>query len=225
MLRPKLLYLLNKSRMSAPVSRRASHHHTPMVVLVSGWAGAGKDCAAALLVEECGFQRVAFADALKEDVAKVTGLPLDWFYTATKDRPLPEPCTAYPTAKTPRDILLQHALVRRAIDPDVYSKGVAATIMDAPGVRFVVSDWRYRSEHKVIAEELGEFYRIFRVRIERPGIRQSADPSEHDLDNISMDYVITNDGTISDLRHAVKHFYHLALAAAEAHKGDTAHST
>jgi len=196
-----------------------------MVVLVSGWAGAGKDCAAALLVEECGFQRVALADALKEDVAKVTGLPLDWFYTADKDRPLPTPCAAYPTAKTPRDILLQHALVRRAVDPNVYSKGVAATIMDAPGTRFVVSDWRYLSEHKVLAEELGEFYHIFRVRIERPGIRQSADPSEHDLDGLTMDYVITNDGTISDLRHAVKHFYHLALATAEAHKGDVAHGT
>jgi hypothetical protein len=54
------------------------------------------------------------------------------------------------------------------------------------------------------------------VRIERPGIRQSADPSEHDLDGASMDYVIQNDGKISDLRHAVKHFYHLALSSASA---------
>lgn len=211
MLRPKLLYLLNKSRMIAPPQRRVSHHHVPIVVLVSGWAGAGKDCAAALLVEECGFQRVAFADALKEDVASVTGLPLDLFYTAQKDRPLEHPVAAYPTAKTPRDLLLQHALVRRAVDPDVYSKGVAATIMDSPGTRYVVSDWRYRSEHKVLAEELGEFYNIFRIRIERPGIRQSADPSEHDLDGVRMEYVITNDGTISDLRHAVKHAFHMML--------------
>lgn len=196
-----------------------------MVVLVSGWAGTGKDCAAALLVEECGFQRVAFADALKEDVAKVTGLPLEWFYTATKDRPLPAPCAAYPTAKTPRDILLQHALVRRTIDPDVYSKGVAATIMDSPGTRYVVSDWRYLSEHKVLAEELGEFYHIFRIRIERPGIRQSADPSEHDLDGLTMDYMITNDGTISDLRHAVKHAFHMMIAIAEAHKSEASHGT
>jgi hypothetical protein len=211
--------------MSASVSRRISHHHVPIVVLVSGWAGAGKDCAAALLVEECGFQRVAFADALKEDVVKVTGLPLEWFYSAQKDRPLERPCAAYPNAKTPRDILLQHALVRRAVDPDVYSKGVAATIMEAPGVRFVVSDWRYQREHEVLAAELGEFYNIFRIRIERPDVVQSADPSEHDLDGVAMEHVIRNDGTISDLRHAVKHFYHLALASAEAHKGDAAHGT
>jgi hypothetical protein len=211
--------------MSAPPQRKMSHHHVPMVVLVSGWAGAGKDCAAALLVEECGFQRVAFADALKEDVAKVTGMPLDWFYSAQKDRPLERPCAAYPNAKTPRDILLQHALVRRAADPDVYSKGVAATIMETPGVRFVVSDWRYQREHDVLAAELGEFYHIFRIRIERPGVVQSADPSEHDLDGVAMDYVITNNGTISDLRHAVKHCFHMMLATCEANKGDAAHGT
>ena len=211
--------------MSALPQRRVSHHTVPMVVLVSGWAGAGKDCAAALLVEECGFQRVAFADTLKEDVAKVTGLPLDWFYTAVKDRLLPTPCAAYPIAKTPRDILLQHALVRRAIDPDVYSKGVAATIMEGSGVRFVVSDWRYQREHEVLAAELGEFYHIFRVRIERPGVKQSADPSEHDLDGLHMEHVIRNDGTISDLRHAVKHCFHMMIAIAEAHKSEASHGT
>ena len=193
----------------APTQRRASHpREIPMVVLVSGWAGAGKDCAAALLVEECGFQRVAFADALKEDAATVTSLPLECFYTAQKDRPLSAPVAAYPSAKTPRDILLQHALVRRAADPDVYYKGVATTIMDAPGNRFIVSDWRYCREHEVLAEELGEFYNIFRVRIERPGVVQSADPSEHDLDGLTMDYVVNNDGKISDLRHAVKQIVH-----------------
>jgi hypothetical protein len=163
-------------------------------------------------VEECGFKRVAFADALKEDAATVTGLPLECFYTAQKDRPLSAPVAAYPSAKTPRDILLQHALVRRAVDPDVYSKGVATTIMDGPGSRYVVSDWRYCREHEVLVAELGEFYNIFRVRIVRPGIRQTEDPSEHDLDGLTMDYVINNNGKISDLRHAIKHVYHLALA-------------
>jgi hypothetical protein len=185
----------------------------PIVVLVSGWAGAGKDCAAALLVEECGFKRVAFADALKEDAATVTGMPLECFYTAQKDRHLSAPVVAYPSAKTPRDILLQHALVRRAVDPDVYSKGVATTIMDGPGSRYVVSDWRYCREHEVLAAELGEFYNIFRVRIERPGVVQSADPSEHDLDGLTMDYVISNYSTISHLRNMVKQLVHLALAS------------
>ena len=59
----------------------------------------------------------------------------------------------------------------------------------------------------------------------RPGVVQSADPSEHDLDGVAMDYVITNNGTISDLRHAVKHCFHMMLATCEANKGDAAHGT
>jgi hypothetical protein len=183
-----------------------------MVIMLAGWAGSGKDCAAALLAEEFGFQRFAFADALKADVSRSTGIPLECLHSAQKDRPLPEPCKAYPTAKTPRDVLIQHALVRRAADPDIYSRGVATEIQEATGRRFVVSDWRYLREHEVVAAELGEFFQIFRVRIARPGIRQSTEPSEHDLDGLAMDYVIHNDGSISDLRHAVKHFFHLASA-------------
>lgn len=183
-----------------------------MVVLLSGWAGSGKDCAAALLAEEFGFQRFAFADALKADVSHTTGIPLGYFHSVHKDHPLVAPCDMYPAAKTPRDVLIQHALVRRAKDPDIYSRGVATEIQSAVGLRYVISDWRYLREYEVVTGELGEFFQIYRVRIVRPGIRQSAEPSEHDLDGIAMDYIIHNDGTISDLRAAVKHFFHVALA-------------
>jgi hypothetical protein len=202
----------------------------PMVILLSGWAGSGKDCAAALLTEEFGFRRLAFADALKSDVSRVTGLPLDCFYTAQKDRPLSIACPVYPTAITPRDVLIQHALVRREVDPDIYSRGVATEILKATGRRageevhnfshtgrFVIADWRYLREHEVVAAELGEMYQIYRVRIDRPGIIQSTEPSEHDLDGLTMDHVIHNNGSISDLRRSVKHFFHLAAAAG----GDT----
>lgn len=218
-------------------------HHPPMLIMIAGWAGSGKDCAAALLAEEFGFQRFAFADALKADVSRSTGIPLECFHSAQKDRPLAEPCKVYPTAKTPREVLIQHALVCREADPDIYSRGVATEIQEATGRRFglphsseevhtiphmgryVISDWRYLREHQVVASELGEFCQIFRVRIVRPGIKQSAEPSEHDLDGLAMDYVLHNDGSISDLRHAVKHFFHLTVASATVDKSDTRHST
>jgi hypothetical protein len=195
----------------------------PMVILLSGWAGSGKDCTATLLTEEFGFRRLAFADALKSDVSRVTGLQLDCFYTSQKDRPLAIVCSVYPSAKTPRDVLIQHALVRRAEDPDIYSRGIATDILKTTEKRageevhnflhmgkFVITDWRYLREHEVIAEELGKLYQIVRVRIDRPSITQSADPSEHDLDGLAMDYVIHNDGSISDLRRSVKHIFQLA---------------
>ena len=59
-----------------------------MIILLSGWAGSGKD-AAALLLEEMNFVRLAFADAIKIEVAAATGIPLDTFHDhRLKDIPI-----------------------------------------------------------------------------------------------------------------------------------------
>jgi hypothetical protein len=179
------------------------------ILMLSGWAGSGKDAAAALLEEEKGWHRVAFAEPLKACVARVTGLPPELFHTAAKDWPLPEPCTLYPTARTPRDLLLQHALQERAVDPDVYARPVLKQILESPpdAAVWVISDWRYRREADYVAEVIaatGDPVRLLRGRVLRPGVIPSADPSEHDLDEEQMDIVIHNVGTISDLRDALR---------------------
>ena len=174
----------------------------PIVVLLSGWAGSGKDAAAALLIEEMGFSRAAFADALKEDVAWRTNLPHSLFCEHhLKDRLLEDPCPLYPTAKTPRDLLLQHAAQMRITDPDIYSRSVITKIGSYP--RIVISDWRYQREYEYVCKEL-RAAKILRCRITRPNIEPSDHPTEHDLDDFPMDIIICNDGCISDLRDALK---------------------
>lgn len=180
----------------------------PLIVLLSGYSGSGKDAAAALMMDELNFSRVAFADELKRDCARKTGIADHRFFsTSAKDHPLEEPCRAYPMAKTPRDILLMHALVARAADPDVYAKKVVDSIRSrillGSTDRFVVSDWRYKREAACLAAAHPSAT-IVRVRIVRPSVIPSADPSEHDLDDASMDAQIENSGTISDLRDALK---------------------
>ena len=175
----------------------------PLLVMISGWARVGKDAAASLMTDEMGFRRLAFADALKEDVAAATGLPVDIFHLATKDKSLETPCKAYPTAKTPRDLLLQHALAARAKNPDVYAAQVAEKIIDEGLNRIVISDWRYKREYDYLHREFPEF-QILRLRICRRGVSGSPDPSEHDLDGESMDAVIQNNGGISELRDHLK---------------------
>jgi hypothetical protein len=175
--------------------------------MLSGWARSGKDAAAALLVEEFDFNRVAFADALKRDAAARTGLPLSDFTTAAKDSPLRAPCPAFPEVKTPRDILLAHALRIRAVNPNFYSELVADIIRVDPEDRWVVSDWRYRAEYETLRSLIPDV-RIVRIRIERPGIFASADPSEHDLDDAPMDYILHNSGTISELRAMLRMILH-----------------
>ena len=178
-----------------------------MIIMLSGWAQSGKDAAAALLEEEFDFTRVAFADALKRDVATRTGLPLSDFTTAAKDMPLREPCSLYSDARTPRDILLAHALKIRTGNPNFYSELVADVLKTDLKGRWVISDWRYRAEYETLRSII-QGVRILRVRIERPGIIPSVDPSEHDLDMEPMDIVLHNSGTISDLRTALRAILH-----------------
>jgi len=176
------------------------------ILMLSGWAGSGKDAAATLLEEEMGYQRVAFADPLKACVAETTGLPAELFHSAAKDWPLPlgAACPLYPTARTPREILLQHAVRERAVDPDIYARTTVRQILTAPGDNWVISDWRYRREWEFVVRSVRDRARVIRARVLRPGVVPSADHTEHDLDDESMDLVIHNAGTISDLRDALR---------------------
>jgi hypothetical protein len=174
------------------------------ILLLSGYAGSGKDAAASLLMEECGFQRFAFADALKELVAARTGIPVTIFHSSQKDTVIPPSSKYHP--KTYRDLLLEIAREERAKDLDVFSRIVAGQIQDSDGLRnrFVISDWRYKQEESFLRSVLDPAtYQIVRLRIKRSSVTPSADPTEHDLDNEHMDTVIQNDGSISDLRDAV----------------------
>jgi hypothetical protein len=171
----------------------------PTILLLSGWAGSGKDAVAAILVRNHRFRRVAFADALKQDAATRTGIPLNDFHTAAKNEPLKHPVPAFPTARTPRDVILQLALQMRAENPDIYSDTVIAEIAESDGVRFVVADWRYKREYTRICDMCPSSTKVLRVRIVRPGIIPSEDPSEHDLDTEPMDIIIQNTGTLEEL--------------------------
>ncbi len=176
----------------------------PTILLLSGWAGSGKDAVAAILVRDHQFRRVAFADALKQDAATRTGIPLNDFHTAAKNEPLKHPVPAFPTAHTPRDVILQLALQMRAENPDIYSDTVIAEMAESDGDRFVVADWRYKREYARMREMCPPSAKILRVRIVRPGLIPSEDPSEHDLDTEPMDIVLDNDGSLDDLTKHVQ---------------------
>lgn len=177
------------------------------VLLLSGRAGCGKDAAASLLMEEVGFQRFAFADFLKRDVAAKYDLPLDLFHTTAKDHPLQDPKFG---GKTPRTLLLDHARIARAIDLDVYARQVAAAIKEAVvsdpvrNSRFVISDWRYRREYDFLTKALFGFAELLCVRITRHNLPIIDDPSERDLLAQPMHAMIDNDGSIADLRDMLK---------------------
>lgn len=171
----------------------------PILYLLSGWAGAGKDAVAEVLVQERGFRRFAFADPLKAAVVADSGLPAIMFERPYKDRPLS------PTdPRTPRDLLLVHAEAARASDPDIYARATVAAILRSECQRAVISDWRYRREEAFVDPALrAQGWHVVRLRIERPGLIPSASITEHDLDEVPMDCRIVNDGGLDKLRETV----------------------
>jgi hypothetical protein len=168
-----------------------------MIVLLSGKAGSGKDAAAALLVEEMNFTRLAFADMLKEQVSQATGIPLEIFHSEMKDRPVD-----HPSAKTYRGLLIEYAAKIRAVDPDIYSRQLVDQLDPFSG-RYVISDWRYKSEEAYI--RANSDMEVIKVCIKREGVVPSDDPSERDLDDMTFDVMIDNNGCISDLRDELHH--------------------
>jgi hypothetical protein len=169
------------------------------LLLLSGWAGAGKDAAAAILCDNHDFQRFAFADPLKKAVAEATGLPPSRFERPYKDQPL-----SATDPRTPRDLLIAHADAARAIEPDIYSRAIVTEILASGARHVVISDWRYRREGAVVAEALAAAgWRIVKARVSRPGVIPSSAPIEHDLDEFPMDWYIQNNGSLADLASKV----------------------
>jgi len=167
-------------------------------IIISGWAGSGKDAAASILMDELGFQRFAFADPLKHDVARETGISLEHFYSRhLKDSPIEFDGEMI----TPRALLIEAAANARAKYPNIYANMIADSIQQVGSERVVISDWRYRNEYEVLRTF---FDKVVRIRVSRPGIAQSPEPSEHDLDGEPMDIEIQNGGSISMLRYTLK---------------------
>ena len=185
-----------------------------LIILLAGWAGSGKDAVANILVNDHGFQRFAFADPLKEDVSRRTGIPLRVFHDPElKDLPW----SGRRDGKSPRALLIDRAAAVRATDPDCYARAISEQILTeiaATGQKqFVIADWRYKREYEYLRSCEG--LRLLCVRIERPGVQPSTHPSEHDLDREPMiKTVLANDGSLADLRETVHYFLQIYPATA-----------
>lgn len=191
------------------------------MILISGWAGAGKDEIAKFFVTRAGFTRFAFADTLKDDVAESTGLPRSLFERPFKDQPIPSIFLSTLTEQqneylkalleelhlvtpTPRDLLLLHAEKERAKDPDIYARKTVSNILRADTKRAVISDWRMIREGEFVEGELRGLkdtkWTLLHIRVNRPGLPSPTPVIDHELDSFpSFDITISNEGTLEEL--------------------------
>lgn len=166
-----------------------------IIILLSGWAGAGKDATAGLL-GNYGFKRYAFADALKRHVAEEYKFPLQWCYTQSGKQQRLETADG----KTVRDVLIFRGQQIRAEkkNPGYFAEITANQILDNFCEKAVISDWRLLCELQSLKQFFFMNTRLITVRINRIGQEDSPvkdSLTEHELDDFPFDIVIENPGS------------------------------
>lgn len=191
----------------------------PLVGLI-GKKRVGKDTFAAVLVEEFGFARVAFADPLKEMALTIDPV-IGWYAnngsavhmrldTAVALRGWEEAKDVYPEA---RRFLQRLGDGVRQFDPEFWVRagmrkaralrrgGSDAAVVFGPGQPVVITDVRYPNEADAIRDAGGVL-----VRIVRPGVDDGdTHASETALDGYAgVENVIHNDTDIRGLRELAR---------------------
>jgi len=168
-----------------------------MIIGLCGKMGSGKDAVAALLTMR-GFQRLAFADALRREVEKeIAGGHFDdqldaGDLCAERGKLIAE-VWAKPTTPRMRTILQNFGMIRREQVPGYWVKKVRRNAARFPYA--VISDVRFADE-AAICDQVW--------RVERPGAGGGTG-SEHVSEMIPFhaDRVIVNDGTLERLARRV----------------------
>lgn len=166
-----------------------------ILILLSGWAGAGKD-ATAYLLNNYGFKRYAFADELKRQVAQEYKFPLQWCYTQSGKQQRLDTADG----KTVRDILIFRGQQIRAEKgkPGYFAEITAERILDGLCDKVVISDWRLLCELQTLKEFFFMNTKLVTVRVKRTGQTESFvkdSLTEHELDDFPFDIVLENPGS------------------------------
>lgn len=179
----------------------------PPIVGLVGKKRSGKDTFAQRLVDEHGFVRIAFADALRD-----CALYLDPI-VGTEDDAGREPLRlsrlvdrdGWEAAKDCGEVrrtLQNFGIGIRRLDPEFWIGTALSRLPEHDGRPVVITDVRFRNEAQAIKEQPHRMGWL--VRITRPGMdRSDTHVSEVEQDSIAVDAEICNDQNVEQLhQHA-----------------------
>ena len=170
-----------------------------MIIGLLGYAQSGKDEVAKILVEKYNYQRVAFADAIRDLLYEanpvVNGLASNMQHAVNQ--------RGWDDVKKNPEVrsLLQNMGVgaRKVLGDDVWVVAALRKMGDKDQ-QYVITDVRFDNEATIIKQLNGELWRI-----QRPGIQAVNDHiSEKELDSYKVDRVLHNGGSLEELELLVQ---------------------
>ena len=115
------------------------------LILITGYAGSGKDTVGALLQEK-DYKRYAFADILKHTSAEKHNYDFELTQTQAGKSTLVQ-STYNQRVATVRDFLISDSLEAKQNDPAYYAKILYNAIQADLSEKIVITDWRFIAEY------------------------------------------------------------------------------
>lgn len=187
-----------------------------MLIAFSGLKGSGKDTAAKVLIEEFGFTKVCFADALREALLILDPIVPVQVSTGSVIHP-PEyryRRLSLLVEQSGWDVVKRHhdevrrlmqtfgtEVGRGLLGDDVWIEALFTKYpnIGEDDVNYVITDCRFDNEVKFVHLRGGDV-----CWVERPGLMSDGHASENPALKGKADYILHNDDTIEELQEDVR---------------------
>lgn len=168
-----------------------------MIIGLGYRKGSGKDTVADFLVEDFGFVKIHFADALKRGVKEIFGFDNQQLYGSQEEK---EAVDTF-WGMSPR-FVLQHVGTELFRDwiPDIWIKR-AFQGMDEHS-DYVIADCRFFNEVQAVKNAGGDVWRIDRASLGPVVDEHASEVSLVDYDE--WDCILDNDSTLDELRYVTR---------------------